>query len=431
MHYQLIVFLVVFIVSFLIKMPIGLGMMVSSIFYFALTPGLTATIDIVATQFCSQLIIQYIMIAVPMFIFSAKIMNSGKVTDMIFHWAGSIVGRWKGGLGHVNVLASLIFSGMTGAATADAAGLGTMEIAAMREKGYDDGFSCAITAASATIGPIFPPSIPMVLYATTAGVSVGSLFLGGIIPGVVLAIALMIYVAVIANIRNYPSERLDLTFKAWVVLTIKSTPALVTPLILLFGIYTGIVTPTEAGVLAGVWGILVSVIAYRSLSWKELTKIIVETAKMTGIVSLIMGASFSFSYIIAYEKIPALIANFLLDLTANKYVLLLIVNVAFLILGMFLDTMVIMTVFVPIIVPAAIALNIDLVHFGVVIVLNMMIGLSTPPFGGLLFITSGISKTPLSIIIKEILPMVGVMIIVLMLITFIPDLVLLIPNTIM
>jgi tripartite ATP-independent transporter DctM subunit len=428
MNFPLVIFFLTFIVCFLIKMPIGIGMMVSSIFYFALAPGLAATMDVVANQFCSQLFIQYIMIAVPMFVFSANIMNSGKITNMIFKWAGTLVGRWQGGLGHVNILASLIFSGMTGAATADAAGLGTMEIAAMRESGYDDGFSCAITCASSTIGPIFPPSIPMVLYATTAGVSVGSLFMGGIIPGVLLALALMIYVMFIARKRNYPSEKIDMSIKAWLWLTLKSLPSLITPIILLLGIYTGLVTPTEAGALAGLWAICVSFLIYRSLSFKDLWELIVATAKTTGTVSLVLGASYAFSYIIAYEKIPSMVAAVLLNLSTNKYLLLLIVNGAFLVLGMFLDTMVIMVVFVPIVVPIAQALGINLVHFGVVVVLNVMIGLSTPPFGGLLFITSGISGTPLGRIIKDIIPMVFVMILVLLLITFIPDLVLFIPR---
>ncbi len=428
MSLPLLMFILMFVVGFIIKLPISLGMMVASITYFIFKPGQAATVDIVANLFCSQIYVQYVMIAIPMFVFSANIMNSGKVTDKLFYWAQTLVGRWKGGLGHVNVLASLIFSGMTGAATADVAGLGMMEIDAMRKSGYDDGFSCAITAASATIGPIFPPSIPMVLYATAAGVSVGSLFLGGIIPGVLLAVALMAYVAIIAKKRNYPSERIDITILQWIFLTLRSLPALLVPIILLVGIYTGIVTATEAGALAGVWGLLVSVFLYRSLGWKEFRKILVASAKMTGITTLMLGAAFPFSYIITYEKIPMIISELLLGFSTNKYLFLFIINIAFLILGCFMNATVIMVVFAPMIIPAAQALGIDLVHLGVVIVLNIMIGLSTPPYGALLFMTSAISGVSLTKIIKEILPMILAMIVVLFLITYFPQLVLAIPN---
>ena len=427
MNLPLIIFFVLFVVGFIIKLPIGVGMLVASLGYFIFKPGNAASVDLVANLFCTQIYVQYVMIAIPMFVFSANIMNSGKITDKLFYWAQTIVGRWKGGLGHVNVLASLIFSGMTGAANADVAGLGMMEIDAMRKRGYDDGFSCAITAASATIGPIFPPSIPMVLYATTSGVSVGSLFLGGIGPGLLLAVALMLYVAFIARRRNYPSEKIDITLRNWISLTFRSLPALLVPVILLVGIYTGIVTATEAGALAGVWALLVSFIIYRSIGWEELKSVLVNSAKMTGITALLLGAAFPFSYIITYEKIPLLISQVLLGFTANKYLFLLIINIVFLILGCFCNAIVVMVVFVPIIIPAAQALGIDLVHLGVVIVLNIMVGLSTPPYGSLLFVTSAISGVSLMKIIKEILPMVFVMILVLMIITYFPQIVLFLP----
>ncbi len=428
MSIALIVFFALFILAFIIKLPISIGMIVASIGYFMLKPGNAATVDLVANLFCSQIYVQYVMIAIPMFVFSANLMNSGQITDRLFYWAQTLVGRWKGGLGHVNVMASLIFSGMTGAANADVAGLGVMEISAMRKKGYDDGFSCAITAASATIGPVFPPSIPMVLYATTSGASVGALFLGGVVPGVLLAAALMLYVAYIANKRNYPSERIDITLKQWIVLTIRSLPALLVPVILLVGIYTGFVTATEAGALAGVWALIVSVFLYKTLSWGEFKKILVDSAKMTGITALLLGAAFPFSYIITYEKIPLMVSQILLGFTANKFLFLFVINIAFLILGCFLNAIVVMVVFVPIIVPAAQALGIDLVHLGVVMVLNIMIGLSTPPYGSLLFVTSAISGVPLIKIIKEILPMILVMIIVLFVVTYVPEIVLFLPS---
>ena len=427
MNLALAIFFLSFIAVFLIRIPIGVGMMMSSIFYFALSTRPGSTIGMVATQFLTNMNSSFILIAVPLFVFMAEIMNSGKVTSMIFSFANAMVGKKRGALGHVNVVASIIFSGMTGSALADASGLGSMEIKAMREKGYDDGYSCAITAASAVIGPVIPPSIPMIFYAMLSGASIGALFLGGIVPGLLIGFALMGYTAVIAKKRNYP-EGVSLPAKEFIALTFRSLPALFSVVVLLGGIYSGVVTPTEAGALAAAYALLVSVFFYRAFSWKDLNHVLLSTVKTVGTLSLLVGCAYAFSYIVTIEKIPALVANLLLGITDNKYVMLLIINLVFLALGMFIDTMAITLVFIPIVLPLINALGIDLVHFGVVIVINMMIGLTTPPFGMLLFITAGISKTPLKNIIREILPMICVEIAVLFLLTYIPDLVLFIPH---
>jgi tripartite ATP-independent transporter DctM subunit len=428
MNIPLIVFLLCFILTFILRLPIALGMLMSSIFYCLLAPGPATGLQMAAGQFLSSLDVKFILIAVPLFVFAAKVMNSGAVTEKIFRFANSLVGRWRGGMGHVNVVASIIFSGMTGSAVADASGLGIMEIEAMREQGYDDSFSCAITAASATIGPIFPPSIPMIFYAMLSGASIGELFIGGMIPGILIGLALMAYIAFIANKRRYPRGE-KYTLRQFIKSTVIAFPALMTPVILLGGIYTGVVTPTEAGALAGIYALLISVLVYRSLGLKQLLEVIVETAKTTGILTVIVGAAFSFSYIVAIEHIPSIFSGLLLGVTSNKYVLLLVINILFIILGMFIDTMAITLVFIPMVLPLVKLLGIDLVHFGVVIVLNMMIGLSTPPFGMLLFIVSGISGTPLKSIIKEIFPMLLVLIGVLFLITYVPWFVLYLPGT--
>lgn len=428
MNIPLIVFLLCFILTFILRLPIALGMLMSSIFYCLLAPGPATGLQMAAGQFLSSLDVKFILIAVPLFVFAAKVMNSGAVTEKIFRFANSLVGRWRGGMGHVNVVASIIFSGMTGSAVADASGLGIMEIEAMREQGYDDSFSCAITAASATIGPIFPPSIPMIFYAMLSGASIGQLFIGGMIPGILIGLALMAYIAFIANKRRYPRGE-KYTLRQFIKSTVIAFPALMTPVILLGGIYTGVVTPTEAGALAGIYALLISVLVYRSLGLKQLLEVIVETAKTTGILTVIVGAAFSFSYIVAIEHIPSIFSGLLLGVTSNKYVLLLVINILFIILGMFIDTMAITLVFIPMVLPLVKLLGIDLVHFGVVIVLNMMIGLSTPPFGMLLFIVSGISGTPLKSIIKEIFPMLLVLIGVLFLITYVPWFVLYLPGT--
>ena len=428
MNWPLLVFFVCFVLTFVLRIPIALGMIMSSIFYFALAPGPATGIGMAANQFLSNMNVKFILLAVPLFVFAAKVMNTGKVTEMIFQFANTLVGRWRGGMGHVNVVASLIFSGMTGSAVADASGLGIMEIEAMRQHGYDDAFSCGVTAASATIGPIFPPSIPMVFYAMLSGASIGALFMGGMVPGVLMAVALMAYIGIVAARRKYPKGE-KYPFKIFARNTLIAFPALLTPVILLGGIYTGIVTPTEAGALAGTWALLISFLVYRVLGLKQLLKIIFETAKTTGTLAIIVGAAYTFSYIVAIEHIPDVFAGFLLNITENKYVLLLIINILFIILGMFIDTMAITLVFIPMVLPLVEALNIDLVHFGVVIVLNMMIGLSTPPFGVLLFIVAGISGTPLKDVIRECLPMTFVLIGVLFLITYVPEVVLFIPRT--
>ena len=333
----------------------------------------------------------------------------------------------RGGLGHVNVLASLIFSGMTGSAVADASGLGIMEIDAMRKHGYDDGFSCAITAASATIGPIFPPSIPMIFYSMLSGASIGKLFMGGMVPGVLIAIALMIYIAYIAKKRNYPRGE-KYTLRQFLGNTLIALPALFTPVLLLIGIYTGVMTPTEAGAMAAFYAILISVFAYRAMGAAQLWQAVLDTVKTAGVLAIIVGASYTFSYIIALEHIPDVVAKVLLSIAPNKYVFLFFVNILFMLLGCFIDTSAIMLVFVPMVLPTVNAFGIDLVHFGVVIVLNMMIGLSTPPYGVLLFIVSGISNTPLRSVIKEILPMIVAMLIVLAVLTYVPSIILFLPN---
>ena len=423
----LLIFLLIFVLIFILRMPIPMGMMTACVFYF-LVSGESP--KMVAQQKLKTFYTNYTIIAVPLFIFAANVMNSGKVTEKVFGFAMGFVGRFKGGLGHVNVLASLVFSGMTGSAIADASGLGKMEIDAMRAEGYDDGFSCAVTAASATIGPIFPPSIPMVIYSMLSGASVGALFMGGMVPGILLAIALMIYIMIVAHKRNYPiSEKVNI--KAFLKYTINAIPAILTPVILLVGIYTGVMTPTEAGAVAGLYALIVAVFGYRVLKWDGFKQVLIDTVKATGTTSIMIGAATTISYIVAKEQVATTVATWITGLTDNKYIFLLIVNISILILGMFIDTSVIQVVFIPILLPIAKAFGIDLVHFGLVVIFNMMIGLSTPPFGMLLFITSGISGTPLKDVIKEIWAPLVTMLLVLAVITYIPDVVLFLPKMLM
>ncbi len=427
MNLPLIAFFVIFAIVFLIRLPIGLGMMGCSIVYFMLSPTPGATVDMAATKFLTEMSGSFIMIAVPLYIFMAEVMNSGKVTQIIFNFASALVGKKRGAMAQVNIVNSIIFSGMTGSAIADASGPGNIEMNAMIEEGYDRPFTAAITAASATEGPIIPPSIPMIIYAMISGTSVGALFMGGVVPGLILGVVMMAYTAFVSIKRNYPVGK-SYGPREFIRQGIRSFPALLTVVILLAAIYTGVVTPTEAGALAAAWALFISIVVYRAFGAREFLEVLKSTVKAIGSLSFMVGAAYAFSYIVAMEKVPQLVANAMLGITDNKYIMLLVVNIVFLILGMFMDTSSIQLVFVPIVLPVMRAMGIDLVHFGVVIVLNMMIGLSTPPFGMLLFIVTGLSKAKMKDVIREMIPFIILFIGVLFLITYIPDLVLWLPK---
>ena len=438
-YLPLIVFVAFFILMFVIRMPIPTGMIVACAMYFLvdglckgygfgdMVVGNAGQLHLIAQKTIEAIFTNGTIVAVPLFVFAANLMNSSTVTDYIFGFCDGLVGRFRGGMAHVNVLCSLVFSGMTGSAIADATGIGTMEIEVMKKQGYDDPFSCAITAASATIGPIFPPSIPMVVYAMLTGASVGALFMGGMVPGILLALFLCVYIVFIARKRNYPRSE-PIALKAYLKFLLKAIWALLTPVILLGCIYSGITTPTEAGAIAGLYTILVSAIIYKTMGWKELKKVLFDTVKGTGGVTIMIGAASAISFIFAKEGLGVTIGNWLLTLCNSQWSFLILTNVVVLILGMFIDTSVIQLVMIPILWPVAQQLGINVVHFGLVFTFNTMLGLSTPPFGMLLFITSSTSGTPLKDVIKEIMPMIVVMLLELILITFVPNVVLFLPK---
>ncbi len=419
-----IIFLLVFIVSFIAGVPVAFGMMLSSITYFlieGIDPGVV--IETMVLGFEDK----FVLLAVPLFIFTARVMNSGGITTRIFDLAGSMVGHFRGGLAHMNVVSSIIFSGMTGSAIADASGLGMMEVKAMDDAGYDRPFSCAVTAASATIGPIIPPSIPMIIYAMLSGASVGNLFLGGIIPGLLMGVVMMFTIDRISKNRNYPKEE-KISFAAFLKAFRRAFLSMLTPVILLGGIYGGIFTPTEAAAVAAGYALFLSIFVYNASGLRGLLDAVRDTVESTGFLSFIIAGAFVFGYVIAREQVPAHMASYLLSITSNKWLILLLFNILFLVLGCFLDTMVLLLIVVPVVLPVVTQAGIDLVHFGVVIVLNMMIGLSTPPFGMLLFIVSGLTNTSLSKVIKEIMPFLVTLVAVLLLCTYIPDIVLFLPR---
>ncbi|MFB0506741.1 MAG: TRAP transporter large permease [Thermodesulfobacteriota bacterium] len=420
------VWLIVFLVIFALGYPIAFGMFISSVFYLLISDiDLSTVMDVMVIQFENQ----FVLLAVPLFIFTAKVMNASKLTDRLFDFAKVLVGPLKGGLGHVNIVASIIFAGMSGSEIADVAGLGAVEIKAMKDAGYDGPFACAVTCASATIGPIIPPSIPMVIYSMLSGASVGYLFLGGVIPGFILGGVLMVLVFILSIKRKYPTENW-VSWREFLKVFLKSFLIILAPVILLGGIYGGIFTPTEAAGVVGVYVLILSFFVYRTLGIKAVYKVFIETVVSTGFISFIVACAFIFGYVVAREEIPALITSSFINLGLMKsqWTVLLSLNVLFLILGCFVDVSAILLIVVPIVLPLVEAAGIDLVHFGVVTVFNLMIALDTPPFGETAFITSAISGTPLTDVFKEMMIFIAFELIALFTVTYLPDTVLWIPR---
>jgi tripartite ATP-independent transporter DctM subunit len=405
--------------------PIALSMIASSILYLAMKGQ---DLGLAAEQMIQGIYDGFLLLAIPLFIIAANIMNAGTISERLLQFCLALVGRLKGGLGHVNVIANMIFAGMSGSAVADAVGLGKIIIGMMTKDGrYSPGYAAAITAAASTIGPIIPPSIPMVMYALVSDASIGYLFLGGFIPGVMMGIALMMLNARMARRENVPLEepvpRSDLPR-----LTIRAFPALMMPVILLFGIYGGATTPTEAAAIAAFYALLVATFLYRAVTFPTLYAVFSESARATASVGLVIGASLIFNYIVAAENIPAKVSVLMQGLDISPLAFLIAINILLLILGCLLDATTIILVIIPLFIPTCRALGIDLVHFGVVAVVNCMIGLITPPYGVLLFVINAITGIPLKTIIAAIWPYVLVLIGALSLMVIFPETVLFLPK---
>ena len=368
----------------------------------------------------------YTLLAIAFFILAAKLMNTGGITRKIFRAASAWVGWIPGGLGHANVVASIVFSGMSGSAVADAGGLGQIEIDAMNDEGFDPEFSAAVTAASATIGPIIPPSIPMVVYGMMSEVDVGRLFVGGVVPGLLLAVATSILVFVISKQRNYPVHKFS--WKEVWLSTKEAFLSLLTPVIIIGGIWSGVFSPTEAACIAATYAFILAVIVYREMGWKDVRQALIDTARdSAGILCIICGAA-AFSWLVTMLGMTQALSNALVSLTDNKYVMLLILNIAFLIIGMFMEALAAMTITLPFLVPLMAVYGIDPLHLGVVLVLNLMIGLCTPPVGTSLFICAKSAGITIEKMYKAILPFLVPLLIVLFLITYVPSLVTWLPG---
>jgi tripartite ATP-independent transporter DctM subunit len=405
--------------------PIAYAILIASIAYL-FTAG--QGIGIIGKVLMDGLYQSFILLAVPLFIVAANIMNAGTISDRLLGFCVALVGRFRGGLGHVNVVASLIFSGMSGSAIADAAGIGKIIIQMMTKSGhYTRGYAAAITAASATIGPIIPPSIPMVLYALVSNTSIGYLFLGGIFPGLLMGALLMGMNSVLSHRRGFALEE-PVPLSELPRRTANAFPALLMPAILLYGIYGGVTTPTEAAAVAAFYALMLAALFYRALSLRALYEILVESARSSAAVGLVIGGALILNYVVASENIPSLLAARLVGLDVDPLVFLFGVNILLLLLGCVLDATTIILVIIPLFLPTCRELGIDLVHFGVVAVVNCMIGLITPPYGILLFVLNAVTGIPLSEIIREIWPFLIALLIALLGLVLWPGLVLWLPR---
>jgi tripartite ATP-independent transporter DctM subunit len=405
-------------------LPVAMAMAVASL-VFVMASGTIPDFVVIHRMYGG--IDSFPLLAVPFFIFAGNLMNSAGITNRIYNFALALVGWMKGGLGHVNVVGSMIFAGMSGTAIADAAGLGTIELKAMKDHGYSTEFAIGVTAASATVGPIIPPSLPFVIYGMMAGVSIGQLFLAGVIPGLIMGVTMMLTVAYYAHTRNYGTDavfswaRLGKTF-------VEAFLAMMTPVLLVGGMTMGVFTPTEGAIAASAWALGLGLFWYRTLNWKLLVKISMDTIETTATVLFIVAAASIFGWLLTVTRVTDAVALWVLSFTQDPNMFLLLANLLMLFVGCFLEPTAAITLLVPILIPICQKLGIDLVHFGLVMVLNLMIGLLHPPMGTVLFVLSRVAKLSFERTTMAILPWLVPLIATLALCTYVPAVVLWLPR---
>ena len=405
-------------------LPVAMAMAVASL-VFVMASGTIPDFVVIHRMYGG--IDSFPLLAVPFFIFAGNLMNSAGITNRIYNFALALVGWMKGGLGHVNVVGSMIFAGMSGTAIADAAGLGTIELKAMKDHGYPTEFAIGVTAASATVGPIIPPSLPFVIYGMMAGVSIGQLFLAGVIPGLIMGVTMMLTVAYYAHTRTYGTDavfswaRLGKTF-------VEAFLAMMTPVLLVGGMTMGVFTPTEGAIAASAWALGLGLFWYRTLNWKLLVKISMDTIETTATVLFIVAAASIFGWLLTVTRVTDAVALWVLSFTQDPNMFLLLANLLMLFVGCFLEPTAAITLLVPILIPICQKLGIDLVHFGLVMVLNLMIGLLHPPMGTVLFVLSRVAKLSFERTTMAILPWLVPLIATLALCTYVPAVVLWLPR---
>jgi C4-dicarboxylate transporter DctM subunit len=418
-------FLGAFIVFMLIGVPIALALAVACAAYLLLTGK--SELLLAFPQHMVAGVDVFVLLTIPLFILAGNMMNAGGITDRIVDASRAMVGHIRGGLSLVNVVASMLFGGVSGAATADSSALGSVLIPAMEKEGYEKSYAAALTAVTSVMGPIIPPSITMIIYGVLTRTSIAKLFLAGIVPGLLLGFLLMVYAWLVARKRGYPvAPRPPRQVRARAIG--RAAPALFLPVIILGGILSGIFTPTESAAVAVIYAFLISTFLYRTLNIRNIGKPLSDTIVLTSSIMLIAGVAKMVGVVFAYDDIPGQVAKVLLSISENKFVLLLLINIFLLVLGLFLEPLAAMILSLPVLVPIALQIGVDPVHFGIIVVLNLVIGLVTPPVGLCLFIVCGISKVSLEDVSRAALPMIGICIFVLMLVTYFPELVLTIPN---
>lgn len=408
-------------------MPVGFSLMFVALAFLVLTssPG----INFAAQQMLGG-INNFTLLAVPFFVLTGHLMNSAGITERIFNFAKAMVGHVTGSLGHVNIMASLLFSGMSGSALADAGGLGQLEIKSMRDAKYDDDFAGGLTAASCIIGPLVPPSIPLVIYGVVSNTSIGALFLAGAIPGLLCCIALMVMSYFICKKRGYmtlpkASHRAQLTsFK-------EAFLSLLTPVIIIGGIFSGKFTPTEAAVVSSLYALFLGTVVYKQLTIRGFIDVLKDTVNTTAVVALMVMGVTVFGWIVAREQLPQMLAEYFLTISDNPLVLLLLINLLLLFLGTFIESLALLLLLVPFLVPVASAVGIDPVHFGVMAILNLMIGILTPPMGMALYVVSRVGDIPFHTLTRGVIPLLVPLFIVLMLVAVFPQFTLFLPELIL
>ena len=415
----------VLLAGLLLRVPIGFSMLVSGIAYLGFSGQ---DLGLAAEQIGNGLYQSYVLLAVPLFVFAAQLMNAGTVSERLFDFCRLLVGRMRGGLAQVDILVSVIFSGMSGSAIADAAGPGLVTLKQMmHQPGYTRGFAAAVVVASATLGPVIPPSIPMIMYALVSGASVGALFIAGLLPGLLMALSMMAVVQYLAIQRNMPREE-PVPWREWPSRLGRGALPLSLPLVLLGGIYSGAFTPTEAAAVAALHALLLAGVVYRALSWRRLWEVVLESTRASAVITIILAGSLLLNYAFTAEGVPQAVARWVDGMGLQSTGFLLMSNLLFLVLGCFLDVSVLLLVFVPMLLPSVQALGIDLVHFGVLVVLNMMIGLIHPPFGMLLFVTKALTGIPIGEMMREGWVFLVMLLGLLLVMTLFPQVVLWLPH---
>lgn len=418
-----VILFVSFIALIFVGVPIAFSMGISSLVYLLMND----IPSIVISQKLFSGINSFVLLCIPGFVLAGNLMNTGGITKRIIKFSNAAIGHIRGGLGLANIVASMIFAGITGTAIADTTSLGAILIPAMEEEGYDVPFSVAVTASSSTIGPIIPPSLPMIIVGTLTGLSVSKLFLGGAIPGILLGIFLMIVAYIISVKREYPKDTKK-PFNIVLKTFFSAFWALMMTVIILWGILGGFFTPTEASIVASLYAFIVGKFVYKELQWSQIPKIVLDTMKTSSAIMFLVGFAATFGWILASEQIPQLVAEFILSISSDKIVVLLLLNALLLFVGMFMETIAALIILFPVLLPVAVEIGMDPIHFGVMAVLNLMIGLTTPPVGVCLFAGASIGKISIAKATRAILPFLAVSLFVLMLVTFIPQITLFLPN---